>query len=116
MININKITLGTVHCYSLSSPLQLFSIFSVVLRGAVIKSIVTGNISRPESTERVFTVKVHEIFKGEEKIKEIANNTSYVNISTAVHSATCGTEIPLNKDYFISGKPRLLSAISGVED
>ncbi|KXJ16937.1 hypothetical protein AC249_AIPGENE247 [Exaiptasia diaphana] len=75
-----------------------------VLRGTVVKSVVTGNKSRPESQERVFTVKVQEIFKGKEKIKDIAGDTSQVNISTAVQSATCGTNIPSNKDYLISGK------------
>ncbi|XP_020895880.1 uncharacterized protein LOC110234824 [Exaiptasia diaphana] len=74
-----------------------------VLRGTVVKSVVTGNKSRPESQERVFTVKVQEIFKGKEKIKDIAGDTSQVNISTAVQSATCGTNIPSNKDYLISG-------------
>lgn len=74
-----------------------------VLHGEVQSERLIGNSSKPPQQERVFTVKVLEVFKGLERIKNMSkdHNTSYVQLYTSITS--CGIFLQLQQSYVVSG-------------
>jgi hypothetical protein len=90
---------------------------NLVLHGDVEKERLVGNITALEPPPtRIYTVKVKQIFRGLERIKNVTvdHNTSYVEIHTSSNDGSCGITLQLKESYVVSGKIKRIIIIINI--